>query len=438
MKLGFVSLPLLGHLNPMTALARKLKSRGNEVVFIGVPDIEPIVRAANLNFVPLCEKEYPRGSMVKTWGEVAKLHGLGVIQHTLQQLTPGLTTAVLEHLPTKLAGAGVEALVIDIAHFFIEFVPMHLGIPYVHVWNVLNVDMSGSTPNCLFSWPPDRTPEAIARNERGNEMFGEMLAPVAAAAIPYVEKTGLQINWSDPTSTTSKLAILSQIPKEFDYPNISWPPQFHYTGPFHDDEGRTPIDFPWEKLNGKPLIYASLGTLVNGLEDVYRAILKSVGPLSDFQVVLSVGHNIDLANLGAIPSNTIVVRSAPQIELLKRATLCITHAGLNTALESLAQGVPMVAVPIGYDQPGVAARVAYHGAGEFVEPKDLTVERLSELIQQVLRDPSYRDKARCFKKVIAETRGLDLAAEVIEKAFGISQTGEVTGEPSRSMVNIGE
>jgi zeaxanthin glucosyltransferase len=62
-----------------------------------------------------------------------------------------------------------------------------------------------------------------------------------------------------------------------------------------------------------------------------------------------------------------MVNTAPQIELLKRAPLCITRAGLNTVLEALAQGVPIVAIPIGFDQPGVAARVAYHGVGEFVE-----------------------------------------------------------------------
>jgi zeaxanthin glucosyltransferase len=88
--------------------------------------------------------------------------------------------------------------------------------------------------------------------------------------------------------------------------------------------------------------------------------------------VLSVGNNLRIEDLGPIPSNAIVVSKAPQIELLKRAALCITHAGINTALESLAQGVPMVAIPIGFDQPGVAARIAYHGAGEFVEVGDLT------------------------------------------------------------------
>jgi MGT family glycosyltransferase len=136
------------------------------------------------------------------------------------------------------------------------------------------------------------------------------------------------------------------------------------------------------------------------------------------QVVLSVGRNLNPGDLERIPPNTIVVRIAPQIELLKRAALCITHAGLNTALEALAQGVPMVAIPIGYDQPGVAARIAYHGVGEFVEIGNLTARHLSKLIIKVTTNPYYRDKARWFQKVLGETRGLDIAADIIERVFG--------------------
>ncbi len=212
--------------------------------------------------------------------------------------------------------------------------------------------------------------------------------------------------------------MITQTPKEFDFPIPHLPPQFHYAGPFHDDRGREPVSFPWEKLNGKALIYASLGTLVNGLNNVYGTILEAVGEFPEMQVVLSVGSNVDPGDLGPIPSNTIVVRIAPQIELLKRAALCITHAGLNTALEALAQGVPMVAIPIAYDQPGVAARIAYHGVGEFVEIGNLTARNLSELIVKVTTNPKYRDKARWFKKIIANTRGLDIAADIIERVFG--------------------
>jgi len=410
-------MPLTGHLNPMTALARKLQSRGHEVVFICLPDAEQIVRAAKLEFIPMCEEEFPVGTVAKEYAPMATLHGEDVVRYSATQLHPRRCQAVLEQLPGKLTASGVEAVVIDTVHFFVELAPMRLGLPYVHVWNVLNVDASGSSPVCFFSWPYEATPEAIVRNIEGLKRIGSYLAPVVDVAKAYAKKHGLQIDWSRPAATISKLAVVSQSPKEFDFPNIPWPPQFHYAGPFHDGEGREPIAFPWEKLTGEPLIYASMGTLVNGMEYVHRTILAAAKKIPGTQLVLSVGKNIDPKELEPIPPNAIVVRSAPQINLLKQASLCITHAGMNTALESLAQGVPMVAIPIGFDQPGVAARIAYHRAGEFVEIADLTVERLAALIQQVHTNPAYRDKARYFQKVIADTRGLDLAANVIHHAF---------------------
>jgi MGT family glycosyltransferase len=164
---------------------------------------------------------------------------------------------------------------------------------------------------------------------------------------------------------------------------------------------------------------------------VYKHILEAVEPMKDVQVVLSVGKHVGPTNVGPIPSNTIVVRSAPQIELLKRAALCVTHAGLNTTLESLAHGVPMVAIPIGYDQPGVAARIAHHGVGEFIELAELTTARLRGLIETVLQDPSYRERANYFRKVISKTRGLDKAADIIEQAFHRYQTDMLANDDSR-------
>lgn len=417
MKIGFISLPVVGHLNPMTALARRVQSRGHEIVFIGVPDVEPFACAAGLKFVPYCENEYPAGSISRLYAPVSSLRGLEVTRWSIREGLTGLFTAASKHLPGKLAQTGVEALVIDTIHAFLELVPMSLGMPYAQVWNVLHTDLSGATPPCFFSWPPESTPEARIRNRVGVETAAEMFAPLMPLAMSYADKMGLEIDWSNFAATTSKLAVVTQTPKEFDFPGIPWPAQFHYTGPFHDNDGREPIAFPWKKLSGKPLVYASMGTLVKGLANVYQILLRAVGHLPEIQVVLSVGENVDPEYLGTIPSNVIVVRRAPQIELLKRAALCITHAGLNTALESLAEGVPMVAIPIGYDQPRVAARIAHHGVGEFVDIEELTVERVRGLIEKVMNSSGYREKARWFQHVIAQTRGLDLAAEAIERAF---------------------
>ena len=422
MKIGFVSMPFSGHLNPMTALARKLQSRGNEVVFFGVPDVEPFARAAGLDFVPYGEAEFPVGSIDRFYGSVATMRGFEVVRHTCMDLNPHLTRVTFDYLDEKITTTGVEALVIDTIHFFIELVPLSMSIPYVHIWNVLHLDFSGATPPSLFSSPLDTSPEGLKRNAENIQKMGAILGPLAEVARSYAKRVGLKVDWDDPGATVSKLAVITQTPKEFDFPGIPWPAHFHYAGPFHDDKGREPVPFPWGQLTGKPFIYASLGTLVNGLEEVYKHILKAVGPLEDVQVVLSVGKNINPENLGPIPSNAIVVRSAPQIELLKRAALCITHAGLNTVLESLAQGVPMVAIPIAYDQPGTAARIAYHGVGELVELDELTTEGLRGLIEKVLQDPSYRERAGYFRKVISKTRGLDVAANIIEQAFQKYQT----------------
>ena len=107
-----------------------------------------------------------------------------------------------------------------------------------------------------------------------------------------------------------------------------------------------------------------------------------------------------------------------QLELLKQTTVCITHAGLNTVLESLAQGVPQLAIPVTYDQPGVAARIAHHKTGVVTSLDQLTADHLALLLEEVLTDPTYRENARKLQKAISQANGLSLAAELIEESLG--------------------
>jgi zeaxanthin glucosyltransferase len=416
MKIAFISLPVAGHLNPLTALGQKLQTRGHEVSFIGTPDAEATVKAAGLNFIHYCENQYPFGADL--YAPTRKLHGLDVVKCAGQVVLPPFIKAALEQLPGKLAGAGFDLLVLDAMHFFIELVPMSLGIPYIQVWAGLAHDVSGMTPPSFFDRPLDTAPEAQERNLQSlREVVGSVFPSMLAVAAPQAEKLGLTIDWHTPAATASKLAVIAQCPREFDFPGIPRPAHFHYTGPFQEQRARERIAFPWEKLSGDPLIYASMGTLLNGSPQVFKVILEAVAKLPELQMVLSIGQDVGIDDLGPIPSNAIVVERAPQLELLKLAQLCLTHAGLNTALEALAHGVPMVAVPVGFDQPGVAARISHHGVGEFVGMDEkLSTERLIELIRKVMGDRSYRQRANDFKQVIARNRGLDLAADIIERA----------------------
>jgi MGT family glycosyltransferase len=137
-----------------------------------------------------------------------------------------------------------------------------------------------------------------------------------------------------------------------------------------------------------------------------------------------------------------VVKYAPQLELLKRAAVVITHAGLNTVLESLAEGVPLVAMPLGNDQPGVAARVAAHGAGVVVSRRGLSAKKLRISIQQVLDDRNYRNAAAALKTAINSVNGLERAADLIENALAHLQTAtaqsntEPAISPQRSDVQV--
>ena len=331
------------------------------------------------------------------------------------------TEAILKSLPAIVQANGIDALIIDTVQFYAELGAMQLGMPYVHVANAVHFDYSGYTPLCLYGWRHETTPAALARNREGVAKAVNLLNSFNGGIKAHAESIGLKIDWNSVDSTVSPLALISQVPQAFDFDSSHWPSQFHHTGPFHNGKGRENVDFPWERLTGEPLIYASMGTILNGKVDVFRTIVAAVAKNKNWQLVLSVGDQLDPKRIGPVPNHAIVVKRAPQLELLKRATVCITHAGLNTALESLAQGVPQLAIPITYDQPGVAARIAHKKTGVVTSLDKLTADHLAFLLNEVLTDPTYRENARKLQKAIAEANGLSVAADLIEESFGTTR-----------------
>jgi MGT family glycosyltransferase len=218
----------------------------------------------------------------------------------------------------------------------------------------------------------------------------------------------------------SPWAQISQQPPEFEFPRRELPRHFHFAGPFQDPAARPKVPFPFERLDGRPLVYASLGTLQNRLLWIFRIIAEACSGLP-IQLVISLGGSAEPDSIGKLPGDPIVVRSAPQLELIPKSTLVITHAGLNTALESLAHGIPMVAIPITNDQPGVAARIAWSGTGLVIPPRLLSVRRLRLACERVLHEPIFRQRAQELKKAIARSRGARRAAEIIEAVLRTKQ-----------------
>src|SRR5215468_4216192 len=418
MRVAFLSLPVPGHLNPMTALARKYQARGHEVVFLSLPDVAPFVQAAQLSFVPCSEDAYPQGSLVKYLQRLSRLSGVEALSYTVNEMMKGYTETLFQSLPETLRKAGADAIVLDQYQPYVELIPKFLGMPYVHVSNALHVDYTGRSPLCFYGRRPIESDET-ARNREEVERFRILLEPTTAMARQYARKARLSVDWKDPNPTVSPLLWVTQTPRDFDFDCGPELPQFHYSGPWHDGHGRIPVEFPWQRLTGKPIVYVSMGTLQNGVTETFRAIAASARRLKNLQFVLAIGNQISPEQIGETASNVLTVAYAPQIQLLKRSSLCITHAGLNTVLEALRFGVPLLAIPITNDQPGVAARIAHKKAGLVISLEELSSADLPALITQAVEDSTLRANAGHIRESISRTDGFATAARLIEEAFGL-------------------
>ena len=109
-----------------------------------------------------------------------------------------------------------------------------------------------------------------------------MLEGSNAGIRAYAKQAGLKIDWEDPGSTLSPLASITQVLRAFDFESSHRPPQFHHTGPFHDGAGRDKVNFPWERLTGEPLIYASMGTILTGQANFFRTLDSQFPPEETF------------------------------------------------------------------------------------------------------------------------------------------------------------
>ncbi|MBT2521723.1 macrolide family glycosyltransferase [Arthrobacter sp. ISL-28] len=124
--------------------------------------------------------------------------------------------------------------------------------------------------------------------------------------------------------------------------------------------GARPIDplFTPDLLQD-PVLFASLGTIFKADPQLLRTFANALAPLGG-TVVVSTGQT-DPALLGPLPANVVASRFVPQLEVLARAALFVTHGGMNSVNEAMYAGVPMLVIPQGAEQPMVAGRVVEAG-----------------------------------------------------------------------------
>ena len=415
-RLGVFCFPGTGHLYPMTALARRLEERGHKLVIFGIADSAAIVRASGIEFSQIGADDYPPGTLRALDQRLSELKGLATFRFTVERVR-NTTRMVLRDGPRAVREAGCEALLVDEADMGGN-VAEHLGLPFVSLAFFPPLIHTDRIPPFCFGWKAGPDVFSRVRNRMGLRLLRRVANPIFQVMNRQRAAWGLK-PLKRSTDMLSTLAQIAQLPRGLEFATAPRSENLYYTGPWVDARQRPTVEFPWERLDGRPLVYASLGTLQNGSEKPFRTIAEACCGL-DVQLVLSLGGGMEPERLGQLQGNPVVVKYAPQLELVKRAAAIITHAGLNTVLETLAEGVPMVALPQGNDQPGVAARVAASGAGVVLTRRKATVANVRKAVRSVLEDRRYAEAAKRLQAEINAVDGLARAAEVIEEAFGIA------------------
>jgi len=394
-------------------LAQELKHRGHRVTFFEKPKIKERVLQAGLEFIPIgeganSEQKHPPKAHFNVLSELSTLRfNLKRIVHDVE--------AYLDQTPPALARAGVNALIVNEVVLTGPTVAQLLGLPYFIV--------STSVPH-IFGWdgfpPLSGYRYSATRLSWVQRLLLElsclrMRGPIRRALNRYRRQIGLGAVHKVPNKF-SHLSHITQLPQCLDLPRTSLPRNFYYAGPFESRAARPPVDFPWNRLDGRPLIYATLGTTRHVQPSVFRLIAEACHGLHA-QLVISLGNRFDSEPFDDLPAQPVVVRYAPQLELLKVAQLVITHGGSNTVFETLLAGKPMIAIPLAYDQPAIAARLKRLQIAEVLPIMGLSSKRIREAITKVLSDNRFYDSAVELQSQVRLLHGAERASDIIEESL---------------------
>lgn len=416
--IGILCPGAIGHLNPMCNLGVELLHRGHKVTLFGVPEVEEKISQSNLNFYQIGARDFPPGSIDAMYAQLGQLTGLEGLKFTIQFFKKE-ASMLFRDSPKAISNAEIDLLLIDQVTAAGGTIANHLNIPFITVCNALPVNKEPGIPPFFTNWKYKNIWWAKIRNQLGNMVFNYLTRSIWDVLVQQRKKWNLSPHKKRDDSY-SQLAQIAQLPQELDFPREKIVPWFHYVGPLKNASDIEPVSlsmqsFSFEELNDKPLIYASLGTLQSHNWEVFHCIAEACLDI-DAQLVISLGNPKADPLKANFPGNPLVVPFPPHQKLINHSDLVITHAG-STAVSCLSSGVPMVAIPITTDQPGMAARVVQAGAGESIPVSELNVPKLTMAIKRVFENHAYRDNAEKLCSAIQDAGGVEYAADVVEQVI---------------------
>lgn len=415
---GICCPPLPGHINPMTVLARELVARGHEVTFLGFPDMRAKLDG-DLAFVPFVESERPLGSLKPYLGRLSRLGGPLSLRRLIIDLA-AFTDTICSELPVALEQVKPDFLIVDQTDAAASLVASALSIPFVNVANALPLNIEPGVPPPVLPWSYDPTPKGIRRNLGGYRVARWIERPITKVIRRHAERLGRKdIRFVDETWST--LGQITQCVRGLDFPRETLPANFHYVGPMRSSEAASNFLLP---ADGKPLIFCSLGTLQGSRLSIFKAIAKATATLN-VRLLIAHGGMLEGRQVARLAGQPLVHSYVPQRAVLSRCALAITHCGFNTVMDALSFGVPMVGLPITFEQPATGARLQRVGAAEVIH-RWRSPGRIRAAVERVLGDRSYRESAAKLSGEIAQAGGVTRAGDIIERAIRAAPAGDAT------------
>ena len=386
-KILFLTLPETGHLNPSFKLAKSLKSRGHAVIYSQLYEFEECICNEGLEFFPLFGQLFPKGHQVHRDYRISLFKQVA---------------GILDNLAFAHHKTAVDFLKQELGSIFERIRPELLVMDSYLARAFIPARQQGDPPCILFN------PTVID---------------------PYNKAT---------FNAVSGMTTLFMCPEEFDLPGNEKVPLYRYVEASCDLLRKQKPGFPWDRIDeGKKLVYCSLGTQSTwahegtnhnshrrALRNFLQAVVSAIAARTDWQLVMSLGAQLNAEDFHSVPANAVLISEAPQLEILKKASLAITHGGLNTVKECILLGVPMLVFPLRGDEPANAARVTYHGLGLAANIQTASVESIASLIDKIERDSGFRSKVDAMRQVFIRVEREERAVTIIEDFLAGSRDEE--------------
>jgi MGT family glycosyltransferase len=382
--IAFLNIAMHGHINPTLPVVAELVRRGHTVTYHTSPAFSEEIAATGASVYLYAGGDQPLPDPPMP---VTLLDGLA-------RTAVGLLPAVL----SDLRRARPDLIVHDAACPWGAVAARELGVPAASTFTTFAFNREALSPT-RASWELLASAATRLRVVQGYlRSRWELRRRYATRGLPLFDL----LNIRQPLNLVFTSRAFQPGVDAFDH-------SYQFVGP---SLGARPADptFPAD-LRG-PVLYASLGTVFDAGPHLLRTFATALAPLGG-TVIVSTGHT-DPATLEPLPANVIARHSVPQPEVLARASLFVTHGGMNSVNEAMHAGVPMLVVPQGADQPLVARRVVEVGTGLSLRTEDASPERVHALARRLLDEPRFRAAAASMRIVQREAGGYRRAAHELE------------------------